>query len=107
MFSIVVYWGGGLTASPRAVLVMDAVLLTCCLGGIRLGRRLSRDMGHPEREKRVLVSGAGDAGEMIVRDMRHNSASAYEPIGFVDDDPTRVGQRMHGVRVLGTRHALL
>ena len=69
---------------------MDAVLLTCCRGGIRLWRRLYRDMGHPERGKRVLVYGAGDAGEMIVRDMCHNAAYAYEPIGFVDDDPTRV-----------------
>jgi FlaA1/EpsC-like NDP-sugar epimerase len=106
IFAIEVYWGFGLTTYPRAVLIMDAMLLICFLGGLRLGRQLYRVMGHPEREKRVLIYGAGDAGEMIVRDMYHNCAYAYEPIGFIDDDPTKLGQRIHGVRVLGTRHAL-
>src|SRR6266545_4767643 len=50
-FSLVVYWGLGLTGYPRSVLIIDTVLLTCFLGGIRLGRRLYREMGHSEREK--------------------------------------------------------
>jgi FlaA1/EpsC-like NDP-sugar epimerase len=105
-FSIVVYWGLGLTEYPKSILIMDTVLLTCFLGGIRLGRRLYREMGYPEREKRVLIYGAGDAGEKIIRDMRHDASYEYEPIGFIDDNPAKVGQRIHGVRVLGTRHAL-
>lgn len=106
VFVILVYWGFGLTDYPRSVVIMDAVFLICFLGIIRLGRRLYREMGRLEREKRVLIYGAGDAGEMIVRAIRHNVAYAYEPIGFIDDDLSKVGQRIHGVQVLGTRHDL-
>jgi FlaA1/EpsC-like NDP-sugar epimerase len=91
---------------PRSVLVIDSILLICFMGGARLARRVCREFGRWQRDKRVLIYGAGDAGEMVVRDMRHHPFNEYRPIGFVDDDPGKVGQRIHGVRVLGTRRDL-
>jgi FlaA1/EpsC-like NDP-sugar epimerase len=108
--SSAVFWVGILVfrvqGYPRAVILLDAILLIVVLGGIRLGRRIYRELGHLEREERLLIYGAGDAGEMIVRDMLNNPFYEYEPVGFIDDDRTRVGQRIHGVRVLGTRQEL-
>ena len=68
-FVLVVYWAFGLTGSPRSVMGMDAVFLITCMGGTRLIRRLSRALGHLDQTKRVLISGVGDAGERIVRDI--------------------------------------
>ena len=105
-FFVLVHWGIGLTGYPRSIFIIDAVLLMMFLGGVRLSRRIYREMGSSGRDKRMLIFGAGDAGEMIVRDMRNNSFYGYEPIGFVDDDPMKVGQRIHGIKVMGTRASL-
>ncbi len=91
---------------PRSVFVVDALLVTLLLGGVRMGRRLSAELSRGKPEKRVLIFGAGDAGELIVRDMKHSQSNNYQPIGFVDDDPAKLGHCIHGVAVLGTREDL-
>jgi FlaA1/EpsC-like NDP-sugar epimerase len=91
---------------PRSIFIVDALLLTLLLGGVRIGRRLSTELSRTKPEKRVLIFGAGDAGELIVRDMKHNPSYRYQPVGFVDDDPAKLGHRIHGVKVLGTREDL-
>jgi len=87
---------------PRSVLMIDSVLLVCLLTGVRLSRRIYREFTLGATGRRVLVFGAGDAGELIVRDMRQHTYDA-RPIGFLDDDASKQGQRIHGLPVLGGR----
>ncbi|MGE0821973.1 MAG: polysaccharide biosynthesis protein [Candidatus Binatia bacterium] len=103
-FYLLVHWWLGLVEYPRSVFAIDTLILICFLGGARLPWRLYREMHATRRQKRVLIYGAGDAGAMVVRDMK-GSADFYdcEPIGFVDDDPSKLSRRIHGVPVLGVR----
>lgn len=92
---------------PRSILMIDAALLICLLVGSRVAIRLLREFHPAATGKRVLIFGAGDAGEAVLRDMQqHRGAGGFRPIGFVDDDTRKIGRRIHGVRVLGTRRDL-
>jgi FlaA1/EpsC-like NDP-sugar epimerase len=91
---------------PLSIFIVDAVVLTLLLGGGRLTRRLLAEASHGRPGKRILIFGAGDVGELIVRDIKNGGHSRYQAVGFVDDDPAKVGHRIHGVPVLGTRAEL-
>lgn len=103
IFMVLQRWVLQVNFYPRAVYLIDAVLLIGLMSGARLMRRVYREARTVVGEARVLVLGAGDAGEMIVRDMLKNPAYGRTPIGFVDDDPAKRGRRIHGVPVLGSR----
>ncbi len=87
---------------PRSVLLLYPLLLTAMLGMPRLLYRAWKDHGISRTDKaalRVLILGAGQAGETLVRDLRR--AGAYEPVGFLDDAAKLRGSRLQGVPVLG------
>lgn len=88
----------------RIVFVIDGVLMFLVLAGSRLAFRLFRQMlpangGHNGR--RVLIYGAGDGGELLLRELRNNSELHLSPVGFIDDDPAKSGKVIHGLRVYG------
>lgn len=96
----------GVVMYPRSVYVIDSMLLIMFVGGLRFARRIGRAARPHRSGRRVLIFGAGDAGETLVREMREKSHFGYQPVGFIDDDRQKVGQRIHGVPVLGTRARL-
>lgn len=87
---------------PRSVYIIDALLLLCFTSGARLTKRILAEMARDGVGKRVVIYGAGDAGEMIVRDMRTKGGHNYRAVAFVDDDASKVGEHIHGVPVLGS-----
>ncbi|OOZ37671.1 polysaccharide biosynthesis protein [Solemya velesiana gill symbiont] len=88
---------------PRAVPVLYALFLLVLLGGARLLYRWLKDRHiYLRAGKRVLIVGAGVAGEMLVRDLLKNTkGESYLPIAFVDDKPRILGRDIHGVPVVG------
>src|SRR5689334_7685349 len=88
----------------RKVFAIDAVLMFLLLAGSRLAFRLFRQLLPAVSKndgRRVLIYGAGDAGELLLRELRNNRALQLAPIGFLDDDPAKSGKVIHGLRVFG------
>ncbi|MBL8048861.1 MAG: polysaccharide biosynthesis protein [Chthonomonas sp.] len=90
--------------------VLIPFLFGCLVGGSLVGIRLVRRQleyrsaaraGQGRRPKKTLVVGAGDAGELIVREIGRSRMSEHMAVGFVDDDPLKRDLIIHGVPVLG------
>ncbi len=93
----------------RAVFVLDALLLFFALCGSRMAFRLFRQllpMPISKAGHKVLIYGAGDGGEMILRELKNNPEWNYTPVGFVDDDPLKKDKIIHGLRVFGGNGSL-
>ncbi|MCL5260429.1 MAG: polysaccharide biosynthesis protein [Gammaproteobacteria bacterium] len=91
-----------LSEIPRALFPLYTLILIFLLGGSRLLYRYFKDRGQLSfKGKRALIIGAGKAGEMLVRDLLRSTNHNYKPIAFVDDDPTKIGKEIHGVRIIG------
>jgi FlaA1/EpsC-like NDP-sugar epimerase len=101
---------------PRSVFIIDAFLTLFFIGGIRLFIRLIHQtatsnivnttrfpffQNMKKGLKRLLIIGAGDAGEKILRELHGNPRLKYDVVGFLDDDPKKHGMQIHGVPVLG------
>jgi FlaA1/EpsC-like NDP-sugar epimerase len=95
---------------PIAVVVIDALVLLGLMTGSRLLARTLIERPGPRalvaRGKEALIVGAGDAGQLIIREMLRNPALGYTPIGLADDDARKRNMRLHGIRVLGTTREL-
>jgi FlaA1/EpsC-like NDP-sugar epimerase len=97
---------------PRSVLFLDFAFSILIVGGLRFGIRTVREISlqstrsdsdphSSTTRRRVLVIGAGDAGEMLMREITRTYAHRYEPVGFLDDAPAKQKERIHGVPVIG------
>lgn len=106
---IVVSVPGGRKYVPFSVAVMGGVVSLFTMAFVRLQYRLLRDRKLRKAAsggRKVLLVGAGEAGEMVVRDMQRHPEYDYCPIGFIDDDPSKSNLVVKGVPVLGSREKI-
>jgi len=90
---------------PRSVLIIDPVFSLIFIGGIRFAIRATRHLRYKEDAagtSRMLIFGAGDLGEALLRDIQRNPAG-HRVVGFLDDNALKHGRSIHGVPVLGGR----
>jgi UDP-GlcNAc:undecaprenyl-phosphate GlcNAc-1-phosphate transferase len=93
----------------RTVFVLDAILLLVLLIASRMAFRLIREFlpnASATDGRRVLIYGAGDGGEMVLRELRNNASWNYRPVGFVDDDPLKKGKVINGLMVYDANGSL-
>lgn len=86
----------------RIVFLIDGLLLLLYMLTSRFAFRFLRKLlpaPHARTAKRVLIYGAGDAGELLWRELTNNSEMGYVPVGFIDDDPRKIGKFMYGLPV--------
>ncbi len=91
---------------PRSIYILDLILSLTLIGGARGSLRIMREAtvhraAKSSRCANVLIVGAGDTGETLVREIAKNRNLLYRPVAFLDDDPYKHGLRIHGVPVLG------
>jgi FlaA1/EpsC-like NDP-sugar epimerase len=96
---------------PLGVLVLFFLLTLTFVVGSRFAARLIHDPRargfRPRKDaRRILIVGAGDGGRLVLREIVRNPDLALNPVGFVDDDARMRGQRVDGVRVLGSTDEL-
>lgn len=95
---------------PRSIYFIDVLISVALLSGQRISKRIIMEVIHKKRitspGKRTLIIGAGNTGEMILRDILRQDVSEFYPVGLLDDDSQKIGTFIHGVPVLDSTNAL-
>lgn len=88
---------------PRSILAIDLVLTVLLVGGTRFAvRAYTESAQHGAAELNTLIVGAGRAGSTVAHELKRNQQLNLKPVGFIDDDPSKHGIRIHGLKVLGS-----
>jgi FlaA1/EpsC-like NDP-sugar epimerase len=102
IFIFYMVFGRGLVGFPRSVFVLDWGLCVALLAGVRIVSRALRENLTPRKyhkNKKVLIVGAGEAGVMVLNELRKNMS--FDVVGFIDDDAGKKGMTIRGKKILG------
>jgi FlaA1/EpsC-like NDP-sugar epimerase len=103
LFVLVMRFLLGVTAFPRTIYILEALLTVGLLAGVRLFSRILAESVHEAvtSRRRIVLIGAGTAAEMVIREIKRLK-NAYQAVGCVDDNRSKWGMKIHGVPVLGS-----
>ncbi|MCP4265486.1 MAG: hypothetical protein GY777_07915 [Candidatus Brocadiaceae bacterium] len=91
----------------RTVFISDYILTLLMIGGVRVSIRVFKEYFSAVVDQRenmpILIVGAGDGGELLVREIKNNPKINLKPVGFIDDDIRKARKVIHGLKVLGVR----
>ncbi|WP_306549225.1 nucleoside-diphosphate sugar epimerase/dehydratase [Desulfobulbus sp.] len=103
--------GNRFAGFSRSVFILDCLFTFCFITWHRVAiRYFYQRYGNgdglftpnlPAEKKRLLLIGSGDAAEKVLREINENILLPYQPVGLVDDDPKKIGMKLHGVPVIG------
>ncbi|MFT5612203.1 MAG: FlaA1/EpsC-like NDP-sugar epimerase [Polaribacter sp.] len=92
---------------PRSVFILYALILGLFMCGSRLLYRLFKDRHFSTRAgRKVVILGAGAAGEQLLRDLRRNHPNLYNIVAFLDDDAAKIGRQIHRVPIVASPDVL-
>jgi FlaA1/EpsC-like NDP-sugar epimerase len=90
---------------PRSIYVLDFLICLFLIGGMRMTARIAKEIAFSlpgsGGGKELIIYGAGQAGASLAREIRLNPQLRYRVVGFLDDDPYKMGYAIAGHRVLG------
>ncbi|MFU0823625.1 polysaccharide biosynthesis protein [Clostridium sp.] len=96
---------------PATVHIIFWLLSIGSLGGTRFIYRIvgrnTNGIDDSDKKSRVLIVGAGDAGSMLIKEIKKHKTLNYDIIGLIDDDLSKIGQVINGIRIIGTRDDIL
>lgn len=97
---------------PRSIFVITVFIDIILIGGIRLGYRVLRRIVKGEviklkDQKRVLIIGGGDAGAIIIKELKAHSELKSKPVAIIDDDLDKIGRKINGVPIVGGRDKII
>jgi FlaA1/EpsC-like NDP-sugar epimerase len=105
LFALLLLLVGWPSGMPRSVFLLDWLTMVFLSGGLRFVARAFKEGQLPMQGsrggRRTLLIGAGEAAEMLLRHVQHDSREAISVVGLVDDNPDTHGRAIHGVPVLG------
>ncbi|MGH2581507.1 MAG: polysaccharide biosynthesis protein [Anaerolineales bacterium] len=112
IFMFGLFYLGVFRPFARSLVAIDWLVSLLAVGGLRFGLRLlAENRAEIERAsganmRRALIVGAGDAGALVVRELQKNPQLGLSPVGYLDDDPEKLNQHIHGIPVVGKLNEL-
>ena len=110
VISVVFIFFLGINETSRSIFLIDWIIIMILMSGLRLFVRiLTEKVSIKEKfanmnieRKNIVIIGAGDIGEMALRELERNVKYRYIMVGFIDDDIQKLGKTIHGIKVIGT-----